>query len=689
MDNINLVSIAGQSYGPSFSLFNITITFGGSPSPGQGHGELRDLVVPWHDLPENPSIFSLLSWHTRTSEFKGRDEELAELLHWAKDGQKISIKFVTGPGGVGKSRLAAEFATILQRENWAAGFVDLRKPNTFRGHPEGTLLIVDYPEEYRSAVKELFQDLAELQSVEKLRVLFLTRQQIGNWEDVIQDTRVESLTDMKPVRLTGLDDVHAHEVYLSASDKIGETFDTNWKPVNQEAIADWLDEAPENDLALFIMAAAVHNILQPEDVAVKYKGPEILTSLVKRELTLFRNLASSCNIPDRYLFARLLAIATIADGIPLDRLDAVLVQMDSFHKLPEHLDAACELQNVGLMVNHGIQALKPDIVAAAFVTDVLSQRPEIATELIWLALNEDINGGIQRLARLSYDAEVVLGLHQYRLSRWLAEAVKDNVERARTLEPLVSTTELPIGLLDVAIATWQTLLPATEKQSEKARILNNLSVHLSGVGDRNGAIAASLKAVEIRERLAATNSEAFEPDLASSLNNLGNQYSALGKRDEALDAYLRAVEIYERLAATNPGTFEPDLAMSLNNLGNRYSELGKRDEALDACLRAVEICERLAATNPGAFEPDLAMIYGALGNTYRIFDEYKKSAAAFRSGISTLKRLFLLKPEAFGLLMNKLVRTYLDTSEKIKATLDMPLLSEILEVLQKIKGDKC
>ncbi|MBW2742003.1 MAG: hypothetical protein JRE64_24875 [Deltaproteobacteria bacterium] len=93
MDNINLVSMAGQSYGPSFSLFNITVTFGGSPSLGQGHGEIRDLVVPWHDLPENPSIFSLLSWHTRTSKFKGRDEELAELQRWHTSKRKLGGRF--------------------------------------------------------------------------------------------------------------------------------------------------------------------------------------------------------------------------------------------------------------------------------------------------------------------------------------------------------------------------------------------------------------------------------------------------------------------------------------------------------------------------------------------------------------------------------------------------------------------
>ena len=621
-------------------FFDITVIFGGPSSPDQGHGELCDLVVPWHDLQEDPSIFALLSWHTRTSRFKGRDEELAELLSWAKDSRRISVKFITGPGGAGKSRLAAEFATMLQSEGWAAGFVDLRRPQTVRGHPEGTLLIVDYPEEHRSAIKELFQALAKLQNVERLRVLFLTRQQISNWKDDIQDARVESLTDMKPVRLAGLDGVHAHEVYLSASDKIGETLDSKWKPVNQEALSAWLDEAPENDLALFIVAAAAHNILQPEDARIKYKGPDIIKSLVQREMSRLRNLTASRNIPDRYLFARLLAIATIAGDIPSDRLDEMLAQTAS-QELPDHFDAACECQNAGLMVDRRIQALKPDIVAAAFVVDVLSRKPEIAPELIWLALNEDINGGMQRLSRLSYDAEVVLGLHQCRLSRCLAEAVKDNLERARTLESFVSK-RLPIGLLDVAIATWQTLLPATKKESGKARILNNLSVNLFGVGDRNGAIATILKAVEIRERL----------------------------------------------TEANPETFEPDLASSLNNLGNRYSKLGKRKEALEACKRAVEIYERLADAHPETFEPDLAMSYGVLGNTYRIYDEHINSVAVFKSGILTLKRLFLLNPETFDSLMIALVENYCETSEKIEATPDMQMLSGILEILQEIKRDK-
>jgi len=41
------------------------------------------------------------------------------------------------------------------------------------------------------------------------------------------------------------------------------------------------------------------------------------------------------------------------------------------------------------------------------------------------------------------------------------------------------------------------------------------------------------------------------------------------------------VKVYEGLAATNPQAFEPDLAASLSNLGIRHSELGLETEAGD------------------------------------------------------------------------------------------------------------
>jgi hypothetical protein len=107
---------------------------------------------------------------------------------------------------------------------------------------------------------------------------------------------------------------------------------------------DWLKEAPENDLALFIMAAAVYNALQPNVESIRYKGRQIVNSLVERELTRMRNIASNCNIHDKYLLAKLQAISTIAGVISANRIDKLLEQIGSTKKLPEHFDAECELQ---------------------------------------------------------------------------------------------------------------------------------------------------------------------------------------------------------------------------------------------------------------------------------------------------------------------------------------------------------
>ena len=103
---------------------------------------------------------SLLSWRTYLSDFVGFDHQMDELSEWAMSPPQVSLKFMIGEGGTGKTRTAAEFARSLRAEDkWAAGFVDLRKPQSYELSKKGNLLIVDYPEEQQSAVAELLKDL--------------------------------------------------------------------------------------------------------------------------------------------------------------------------------------------------------------------------------------------------------------------------------------------------------------------------------------------------------------------------------------------------------------------------------------------------------------------------------------------------------------------------------------------------
>jgi hypothetical protein len=47
--------------------------------------------------------------------FVGRESELAELAAWCQDNRAGRLRLVTGPGGVGKTRLAVELASRMRK----------------------------------------------------------------------------------------------------------------------------------------------------------------------------------------------------------------------------------------------------------------------------------------------------------------------------------------------------------------------------------------------------------------------------------------------------------------------------------------------------------------------------------------------------------------------------------------------
>ncbi|MFD4860922.1 tetratricopeptide repeat protein [Streptomyces atratus] len=131
--------------------------------------------------------------------------------------------------------------------------------------------------------------------------------------------------------------------------------------------------------------------------------------------------------------------------------------------------------------------------------------------------------------------------------------------------------------------------------------LNNLSADLAELGRREEALAASVRAVGIREEPTAARPEVFLPGRAVSLNNQSNRLAELGRSKEALVVIGRAVEIRERLATVHPGAFLPDLATSLSNCAVRQDEMGRREEVLTSVTRAIAMLKNLAAARPAVF----------------------------------------------------------------------------------------
>ena len=728
MFSIISINLTALKLGPSVT----GVAYTGPSAAAGAKPEPSELTIPWQDVVENPSEFALLSWHTKVSEFAGRDREMEELKKWANNDCAVSVKFVSGEGGVGKSRMAAEFAEELQKQDWSAGFVGLQKSSSFPLKKNGTLLIVDYPEEHQDGVVELLRDLATLGDKEKVRLLFLSRRKIADWQDAIHLSKAQTLVDMKEVHIGSLEEISGYKLFCTAQKKASEIKKTTPLPLPEEAFTGWLSIAPENKRALFIIAMAVYSAIHPKDEVVTYKGKEIIQALVDRELERLKGIAEDRGVKDLYFFARLLAMAAIADNIPVSQVKELCKEESLNLEFPNNLDVQSELQNAGLLQERMILAPKPDIVAALFVVTVLAQKPEIAPEFLWHGLRNDVNGGLERLARLSYDAEVVLGHLEHRLSEWLEESLQGKPERCKLLDSFFSKKIQPISLAKAGVAVYKTLLPLTENEERKAHILSNLSIYSGSLGDRQEALNATFKAVELYERLAESNLETFEPNLATGLNNLGNRYFDMGDRQKALDATIRAVEIRERLAESNPEGFDPYLANYLSNLGNRYSNMGNRQKALDAAIRAVElyerlaesnpeafevylsgslnnvgnrysavgdlqkaleasiraveIKERLAASNPEAFEPDLATNLGALGNIYIKQGQFNNAQDSFKRAVKTLKILFLKHPQAHAKLMSALISNYEEACEKVQTSPDMKLLEPIEKELEKVKG---
>ena len=98
--------------------------------------------------------------------FVGRKEHLAKLREWATDDPMGALGLITGPGGSGKSRLAAELADGLRREGYVSGILRPRPAalglaGLVKSTP-GVIVVVDEAESRILEVLDLLELLAEL-----------------------------------------------------------------------------------------------------------------------------------------------------------------------------------------------------------------------------------------------------------------------------------------------------------------------------------------------------------------------------------------------------------------------------------------------------------------------------------------------------------------------------------------------
>mgnify|MGYP000920672507 CR=1 FL=1 len=660
--------------------------------------EVRDpsgILLPGYlPLAEGATPLQLLRTRSGVVPFCPR-RELNQLRDWAcatsgttensdNAGIDLAVALVTGAGGCGKTRLAAELCHNLSTLGWCAGFLPARADLSdadlaeFSKLTTELLIVVDYAEESRQEqLRRLLRALAARRSPTRL---VLTARGADVWWEQFQENMEEDgvrLGPVLPVRLEQRLDVPGL-LYRRAAQAFAKAMDSSLP-------ADPPSPEREGRTTLDIVLQAWLTALpKQEDDTEKIDAEKLPPTrddlygrVLEAEFGRWREEArdSGLTIISKVHHRRAAVVLTMLAPAPdAEAVDEVLSRLPEWSN--EHLlrSRYAELLEETLLrgAGDGGVALQPDPVAEHLVLQVCGKVPELLDEVLpqdpltvpgledpeaddsvvarALALGEQAErccAVITRAADLNQDQALSLARRALAVRSHLWHvALRVSLARGgpfvRALEELVTSgadlplaeihEAIPLGhswLRDLGVAVAQRLETlAGDEPAQRAQALNNLAVRLSEVGRRSEALEAAQEVVSFYRDLAEVNAAAYTPDLAGSLSNLAAFLSEAGRRDEALQAAQEAVDLRRDLAEINAAAYTPNLAGSLSNLAAFLSEAGRWDEALETAQEAVDLRRDLAEVNAAAYTPDLA---GSLSNLASCLSEVGRWDEALRA----------------------------------------------------------
>jgi hypothetical protein len=644
------------------------------------------------------SLFEVLQFKNRVVDFigdGGRGELVEDALVWVRevrDRPDFKVAVVTGPAGVGKSRLAAEICDRLAASDpwWRAGFADHSMLLSAPVPVVPTVVVCDYPERHPEAVGRYLTRIHEQRRASRLqgpvRVLLVARDE-RSWFDRAQAacTNLDALIDHRialSLQQFGPEPqvLHAREAFTAFCKGFG---------IPEEQRPEFALEQDGLNRPLLVHIAALlaawqhtqfgRNGVAPEPApGVDKQGrllDDVISAEVRRLLRLRRDDGTEQGatvFTSRREVREALCVTTLtapAHG----HLPALLACTDAFgpngntNRIPA-ADALLDIFPAGDAdstpdhTDYLVAPVEPDLIAARLLdqtpgrsalvkrlitSDTVAEEPTYRAQLIGAlalaakdypgigtdlrehladSLSTLIDAGTGGQAPLSYLlAEHLAGL----VEAAVAAAADQDLTAARTLATAillpVSADEhridaaaasalwrLPYphpGLTGLGVALATRALTHHERDGAPANIAaasGALGNWLGAHGQRPEALAATQRAMDLYEELAADDRAAYLPNLAASVNNLGNRVAEAGRVEEGLAAAQRAMDLWEELVADDRAAHLPDFAGSVHNLAIRMGESGRRAEGLAAAQRAVALREELVADDRAAHLPDLA-----------------------------------------------------------------------------------
>ena len=546
----------------------------------------------------------------------------------------LAVAVVTGAGGSGKTRLAAQLCHDLSSIGWCTGFlptttdITVKELSTLAELTTELLVVVDYAEETRRGqLATLFRALRDRRS--PTRIVLTARGTDVWWDEFREELEQDGIDLSKTLIISHLGRNQLQNnpllfdgIFRRAVQGFAEQ--VSQPPLRQDIVV------PENLGATALDVVLMAWLVVCDESAGAAKKLPTRNGLYDRVLTTefaqWRKAPALAEISGTHMRQAAATLSLLAPSQDEDEVDEVLSRLPEWAS--EHLRrsrfAELLVHTLLRVDGEGAVNLRPDPVAEHLILKVFSKRPDLlawvlptdplevpgledpdADEMVVqraLALGQQAQNACTAIARAdSLDSKKarrlagrVLRARPHLWGSALDVTINQGGPFAPALEELIASgADLPLAEIEDAIplghgvlrgaalaATRRLAASAERSPEQQARWANTLAIRLSEAGERGEALEAAREAADLYKALAEESPAAYTSDLAASLNNLAAFLSEAGERGEALEAAREAVRLRRVLAGASPAAYTPNLAMSLNNLANHLSEAGERDKAL-------------------------------------------------------------------------------------------------------------
>ena len=611
----------------------------------------------------------LLRASSAVVDFVGRAAELEELQTWRDDPQlgNLAVRLVYGAGGQGKSRLAAQVASLWKGQGWS--ILEARAARRRRAvsipleadsQDAGLLVTVDYAERWN--IGNLLSLVADANAAAKtpVRLLLLARP-AGTWWQSLHFQIKHDLDVAADARELGPVEGNPRgrqQLFNSARDRFAQILGVS----DPQDIAPpaTLEDSDAYRLVLAVHIAALAAVLAhdagasaPADLA------EASVYLLERERDYWETLHGRAERPlstSPDAMGQVVFIATLTGPLPHTQAVNALHQAEvesSSHPgqiLKDHSVCYPPLENIQTGTAFELQPLYPDRLGEDFLALTMPGhgRRGYSTDP-WAA------AAITRLLIPTERFET----HGSNSPPWVRTAMTVLVETARRWPHVAEYYLCPV---------------LRERPRLALEIGGSALAALVGLSGIDIALLEAIEAILPRDRhtdldtgIAALTRKLTEHRLARTSDRaeraelylyLGHRLSNAGLYEEALAAIEHALDLHLWLANSNPTVYEPDLARSLSTFAASKSDAGQAEDALGAIEYAVLIYENLTVRD-SSYEPYLARSLHILGavlinlmNVLRkrgipIFETRERAIAVLMRAVSILERLALSDPSEF------------------------------------------